>query len=103
MTERLFVVNVNVHENVNIHLRASSSIKYKFKYKFNSVYRTKKMIEEGNPAFSRSWGFRLFGKKPGFPPFATFCPVHSIHIHYHACHTDLNQRNCGFQMNQMTK
>ncbi len=41
------------------------------------MYRTKKMIEEGNPAFSGSWGFRLFGKKPGFPPFATFCPVHS--------------------------
>ncbi len=82
MTERLFVVNVNVHENVNIHLRASSSIKYKFKfkYKFNSVYRTKKMIEEGNPAFSRSWGFRLFGKKPGFPPFATFCPVHRVQL-----------------------
>ncbi len=39
------------------------------------------MIEEGNPAFSRSWGSCLFGKKPGFSPFATFCPVHKKNIH----------------------
>ncbi len=32
----------------------------------------KKMIEERNPAFSRSWGSRLFGKKPGFSPSRFF-------------------------------
>ncbi len=42
------------------------------------LYRTKKVIEERNPAFSCSLEVGPFGKKPGFSPVPDFFVLYTV-------------------------